>query len=311
VADIAAAARDRKKAPFSLWSPSKRYLLAYLLMAPALVITLIVIVYPLVTATDLSFQNIRITQLGKGRFPFTVDNYAKLFSSAEFWRSSFVTVRLVAIVTAGCFIIGTATALLVNNRFRGRTAARVLVALPWSVPSVLAAVIWWWMFDSSFGLINWLLVQADLIDKPIAWFSRPATAFTVICVVMIWKGYPFVSVMVLAGLQAIPTDQYDAAKIDGANAVGRFRFITLPGLRPILGVALILVMLWVFRDFPIIFLLTGGGPIGSTQTLAIMTYQEAFGFYNMGYAAAIGMITLLISLVVSIFMIRSLSTSLD
>lgn len=302
---------EQPKHRFNLWSPSKRHIVAYLLLTPALFITLLIIVYPLITAADLSFQAIRITQIGKGRFPFTFENYQRLFSSGEFWRSSFITLRLILIVASGCFVIGTATALLVNNQFKGRTAARMLIALPWAVPAVLAAVIWWWLFDSSFGLINYLLVQLNLIDKPIAWFSRPATAFTVICVVMIWKGYPFVSVMVLAGLQAIPLEQYEAAKIDGANVLARFRYVTLPNLRPILGIALILVILWVFRDFPIIFLLTGGGPIGSTQTLAIMTYQEAFGFYNMGFAAAIGMITLVISLIVSIFMIRSLSSSLD
>lgn len=300
-----------KKARFNLWSPSNRHLVAYLLMAPALIMTLLIIVYPLITAADLSFQTIRITQIGKGRLPFTLENYTRLFSSGEFWRSSWITLKFIFFVTIGCFLLGTGTALLVNNQFKGRTAARMLVALPWSVPAVLAAVIWWWLFDSSFGLINYFLIQLNLIDKPIAWFSRPTTAFIVICVVMIWKGYPFVSVMVLAGLQAVPLDQYEAAKIDGANVFARFRYVTLPNLRSILGIALILVILWVFRDFPIIFLLTGGGPIGSTQTLAIMTYQEAFGFYDMGYAAAIGMVTLLISLLVSIFMIRSLSSSFD
>lgn len=115
--------------------------------------------------------------------------------------------------------------------------------------------------------------------------------------------------MVLAGLQAISEDLYEAASIDGANSWGKLRYITLPSLRPILGVALVLVLLWVFRDFPIIFLLTGGGPIGSTRTLAIMTYEQGFGFYNIGYAAAIGMVTLMISLITSLFLIRRVSSS--
>lgn len=295
---------------FNLWSPSNRHLVAYLLMLPAILLTVVVIAYPLVTAADLSLQVIKITQIGRVRLPWSLDNYRELFASAEFWRSSWVTLRLVTIVTFGCFLMGLGTALLVNNRFRGRTLARILVALPWAVPAVLAAVIWWWMFDSSFGLINWLLVKSGLIASPVAWFSQPFTAFTVICVVMIWKGYPFVSVMVLAGLQAIPEDLYEAASIDGANSWGKLRYITLPSLRPILGVALVLVLLWVFRDFPIIFLLTGGGPIGSTRTLAIMTYEQGFGFYNIGYAAAIGMITLIISFVVSLFLIRRISASI-
>ncbi|MBV7328712.1 sugar ABC transporter permease [Chloroflexi bacterium TSY] len=294
---------------FNLWSPSNRHLVAYLLMLPAILLTLVVIAYPLLTAADLSLQVIKITQIGRVRLPWSLDNYRELFTSAEFWRSSWITLRLVTIVTLGCFLMGLGTALLVNNRFRGRSLARILVALPWAVPAVLAAVIWWWMFDSSFGLINWLLVKSGLISSPVAWFSQPLTAFTVICVVMIWKGYPFVSVMVLAGLQAISEDLYEAASIDGANSWGKLRYITLPSLRPILGVALVLVLLWVFRDFPIIFLLTGGGPIGSTRTLAIMTYEQGFGVYNIGYAAAIGMVTLMISLITSLFLIRRVSSS--
>ena len=295
---------------FNLWSPSNRHLVAYLLMLPAILLTLVAIAYPLIMATNLSFQEIKITQIGRIQPPWSLQNYRTLFTSTEFWRSSWITLRLVTTVTLGCFLVGLGTALLVNNQFRGRSLARILVALPWAVPAVLAAVIWWWMFDSSFGLINWLLVKGGFIGSPIAWFSKPFTAFSVICIVMIWKGYPFISVMVLAGLQAIPEDLYEAASIDGANSWGKLRYITLPGLRPILGVAMVLVILWVFRDFPIIFLLTGGGPIGSTRTLAIMTYEQGFGFYNIGYAAAIGMVTLAISLVTSLFLIRRVSTSL-
>ncbi len=295
---------------FSLWRPSNQSLLAYLLMLPAVLITLAVIAYPIVSAIDLSFQEIKIVQVGRERFPWTLANYAHLFTSSEFWKATWVTLKLVTIATLGCLVLGLSTAMLVNQRFRGRTIARILVALPWAVPSVMAAVIWWWMFDSSFGLINWLLVKAHIISSPIAWFSSPTTAFFVICVVMIWKGYPFVSVMLLAGLQSIPGDLYEAAQIDGANTWNRFRYITLPSLSPVMGIALILVILWVFRDFAIIWLLTGGGPIGATRTLAIMTYEQAFGFYNMGYAASIGMVTLVISLIASIVMIRRFSTSI-
>ena len=301
---------EEKQSNFSLWKPSNQALFAYLLMLPAILITLVIIAYPIISAIDLSFQDIKITQVGRERFPWTLDNYVNLFTSSEFWVATWVTLKLVVIVTFGSFVLGLGTAMLVNQHFRGRTLARILVALPWAVPAVMAAVVWWWMFDSSFGLVNWLLVKAGIISAPVAWFSQPTSAFIVICVVMMWKGYPFVSVMLLAGLQAIPGDIYEAAHIDGAGKWSRFRHITLPSLSPVMGIALILVILWVFRDFPIIWILTGGGPIGSTRTLAIMTYEQAFGFYNMGYAATIGMITLVISLVASVFMIRRLSASI-
>ena len=165
------------------------------------------------------------------------------------FKAIWVTITLVAAVTILSYIIGLATALLVNQRFAGRKAARVLVALPWAVPSVMAAIIWWWLFDSSFGLINWALVRSGISAGMIPWLSTPGAAFFVIVVVMVWKGYPFISVIMLAGLQSIPLELYDAAKVDGANAWNRFRFITLPGLRSVRGIALILIMLWVFPRF--------------------------------------------------------------
>lgn len=301
----------RKATPgFSLWSPKNRHLFAYLLLLPALLLTASIIIYPIISAVDLSFQDVKISRVGRERTPWTFQNYEKLFRSDDFYNASWVTVKLVAIVTASSYVLGLGTALLVNQRFRGRTAARLLVALPWAIPSVVATVAWWWMFDSSFGLINWLLIRMGLIHETINWLSRPGAAFFVIVVVMVWKGYPFVSVMLLAGLQAIPQELYDAAHVDGANAWNRFRYITLPGLRSVRGIALILILLWGFREFEIIYILTGGGPLRSTQTLAIMTYLEAFQFFRVGYGAAIGIITLVIAVVASIFMVRSMSDSI-
>src|SRR5690606_6111730 len=229
-------------------------------------------------------QNVGIVRFDQPRKPFTTANYEKLFTSPDFWNAVIVTFKLVTVVTVACFALGLATALLVNNSFKGRPIARLLVALPWAIPEIIAVVIFAWLFDSSFGLINWLLIQFNLIGSPINWFSTPGAAFSAVATVMVWKGYPFVSIMALAGLQSIPDDFYNAAKVDGANAWQRFLYITIPSLMPILGVSMILTMLWVFRDFSIIYTLTGGGPLGSTETLSIMTYEQAFGFFRMGYA---------------------------
>lgn len=275
-----------------------------MLLLPAVLTTAAIIIYPILTAIDISFQQVRIAQLGRVRTDWTLANYERLFTSAEFWQAAWVTVMLVVIVTSCCFLLGMGTALLVNQRFWGRTLARMLIALPWAVPSVVGATIWWWLFDSSFGLVNWMLVRLSLISSPIAWFSYSWSAILVVCVTMIWLAYPFISVMLLAGLQGIPEELYQAARIDGAGDWQCFRYITLPALRPVLAIALVLVALWVFRDFPVIWILTGGGPVRSTQTLAIMTYREGFNFFNMGYAAAIGIITLIICIATSIVMIK-------
>jgi multiple sugar transport system permease protein len=297
------AARPRRRLSLDLARPSRRHWLGYLLLAPAVLLIGFIIVYPLFVSLDLSFQNVGIPRLGQARRPFTTDNYQRLFASEDFWRACWVTLKLIVIVTSACFVLGLGTALLVNNRFKGRSIARLLVALPWAVPEVIAVVIFAWVFDSSFGLMNWLLIQLGITSSMVNWFSEPAAAFALVCVVMIWKGYPFVSIMMLAGLQSIPEDFYHAARVDGASAWQRLWNITIPCLMPVLGVTLVLVMLWVFRDFSIIYVLTGGGPLKATQTLSIMTYEQAFGFFKMGYASAIGIVTLIICVIAGRLMI--------
>jgi multiple sugar transport system permease protein len=290
---------------FPLWRPSRRAWLGHLLLAPGLLVTLFLIVYPLALATGLSFQKLRLMRIGAPRLPFTTDNYARLVRSADFWHATLVTLVFVVIVTAACFAVGMAAALLVNRDFPGRRIARLLVALPWAVPEVVAAAIWSWIFDGSFGLVNWLLLQAGLIDAPLPFLSQPHAAFAVCCVVLTWTGYPFVAVMVLAGLQAIPKELYEAAAMDGARGWARFRFITLPSLRPVCMIALVLVVLRIVRDFATVFVITGGGPAGATRSLAIYTYEQAFSFYNIGYAAAVGLVTLLLCAAFSSVVVRS------
>jgi multiple sugar transport system permease protein len=300
----------RRWLDLDLARPGNQHKLGYLLLLPALLLICAIIVYPLILSVDLSLQDVKIARIGAARQPWTLANYERLLTSPEFWNSVWVTVRLVLLVTGSCFVIGLGTALLLNETFRGRTLARLLVALPWAVPEVVAVVVWWWIFDSSYGVLNWMLVKVGVLAEPFAWFSSTAGAFFVVTVVMVWKGYPFVSIMLLAGLQSIPEEYYEAAKMDGATAWQRFVNITLPCLSPVLGVTLVLVMLWVFRDFSIIYVLTQGGPIKATETLAIMTYQQAFGFYKMGYAAAIGVVTLVVCALAARFMVRRVAQPL-
>lgn len=290
--------------------PSRQHLLGYILLAPAVLLVIAIILWPLVLAVDLSFQEVKIPRMGAARKPFSLENYHWLFSSSEFWMACWVTLKLVLVVTAGSLVVGVTTALLVNNRFRGRTLARLGMALPWAVPEVIAVVIFAWIFDSSFGLMSWLFVTLGLSPSMIAWVSTPGAAFWAVATTMVWKGFPFVSIMALAGLQSIPADYYAAARVDGASALQRFRWITMPLLMPVLGVTLVLVLLWVFRDFSIIKVLTQGGPLKTTQTLSIMTYDQAFEFHNYGRAAAVGVVTLLICVATSLLLLGRKSQSI-
>lgn len=294
-----------KKKLFDLARPSRQHLLGYLLLAPAVIMVALIIIYPLIISFDLSFQDVKLAKIGDDRKPFTLVNYQKLLSDSKFWLACWVTFKLVTVVTSGCLVFGVLTALLVNNKFKGRTPARLLMAMPWAVPEVIAVVIFTWIFDSSFGFLGWLFIQLGFTEEMIPWISTPNAAFWAVALTMMWKGFPFVSIMTLAGLQSIPEDYYSAAKVDGANVFQRFRWITFPLLLPVLGVTLILVMLWVFRDFSIIKVLTDGGPLKATTTLSIMTYENAFGFFKFGYASAIGVITLIFCVIASLLMLRS------
>jgi multiple sugar transport system permease protein len=277
---------------------------AYLLLAPALLTLTVVVLYPVVTAIDISFRRVAIYTPGTPRGPLTLANYARLFETMGFWQAARVSVTYVVLSVTFALLIGFATALLLNSRFRGRALARMLAVMPWAIPPVVAVNIWWWILDPSFGMLNWVLLQLGVIAKPINWIASPGPAMAGVSIVTIWKGYPFFVVMLLAGLQAIPQDLYDAGAVDGAGRIAVFRNITLPALRGILSLATLLSVLWVFREFTIIWVLTGGGPIRATETLAIMTYREAFANFRMGFAASIGTVTLIFSTIASIFFIR-------
>ncbi len=277
---------------------------SYLLLAPAILTMVAVVLYPVLTAIDLSFRRVSIFMPSAPRGPLTFDNYVRLFTSPAFWQSMRVSVLYVALSVTFALVIGFGTALLLNQRFRGRALARMLAVLPWAIPPVVAVNIWWWILDPSYGLLNWVLLRIGIIAEPINWVTSPQPALAAVSMVTVWKGYPFFVVMLLAGLQAIPQDLYDAVAVDGGGKLAAFRHITVPGLRHILALATLLTVLWVFREFTFIWVLTGGGPIRATETLAIMTYREAFAFFRMGFAAAIGVVTLLISTVVSVMFIR-------
>lgn len=294
----------------ALGRPSRRRWLGALYLAPALLLIALIIAWPLIASFDLSLQSVNMPRLGDPRRPFTIANYERLVVSEEFWSSVWVSLKFLVLVTGACFIIGLSTALLLNEKFRGRTIARLFVALPWAIPEIVAVVVFAWIFDSSFGLVSWLLLKLGLASEMITWFTDPTAAFIAVATTMIWKGYPFVSIMCLAGLQAIPEDFYNAARVDGASARQRFLYVTLPCLMPVLGVTLLLVALWIFRDFSIIYAMTQGGPVKATQTLSIMTYLQAFSFFRMGFASAVGIVTLVFCVIASTLMVGRRTTLL-
>ena len=274
-----------------------------MLMLPTVVIVFTIIIYPLYIVLQGSFHEGKILKLSYDS-PLTLANYQRFFSNGRFAQPFLITFLYVVIVTAVSLLVGFASALLLNQRFRGRSAARVLSLLPWPVPASIAALIWLMMIDPAVGVLNYLLTKVEILDRPMPWLAFPVSAFVAVSLATLWKGYPFFTIVLLAGLQAIPEYLYDAASIDGASGWDRLRHITIPGLRPVIAVGVLLQGLWTLRDFSIIFVMTKGGPAGATETLALYLYNNAFSYYHMNYAASVGVVILLISLVMAIITLR-------
>lgn len=293
-----------------LSSAARKRLYAFALLAPAVVVVLFVIVYPLLVAGQMSFYEVRIFRADRGIVGQAgLHNYQDMFANPAFWRALRITLQYVFWGVVGSFGIGLFTAVLLNQPFPGRALARVLVVLPWPIPGVVAATIFMWMFSSSFGVVNYILLQTGIVSQPVQWFTQAGPAMLAVVLATVWKGYPFFTISLLAGMQAIPKELYEAARVDGAGPVQQFRFITLPALTPVIGISLVIATLWQFRVFDIIYVMTGGGPSGATETLAIQIYREAFQYFEMSYAAAVGMVTLFLSVVATFIYLRATSRS--
>lgn len=285
----------------------KNHRMAVLFAMPAALFSVILIVYPLFTTIKLSFQDIKfIGSLKDEASGFVLTNYMKLFSNSEFWnalgRSLFVTFCSLTF----SFLIGLGLAILLNRKFRFQKAVRTLILLAWPIPGVIVALLFTWMFDGNYGIINEILKSFHIIDSNIKWISSGGTAMATVILSSIWKSYPFFTLTLLAGLKGISDDYYEAASIDGANAWQRFVNITLPALRSVIITSLLLNGLWTFRNYDLISNITGGGPNQATETLPLLLYNQAFKYYNMGYASAIGIISLLVCSVFVILAMPSL-----
>jgi len=277
--------------------------LPYMMMAPAMVAMALFILYPIGYSVWLSLHRVDFLRPQAGRPFIGLQNYLKLFSDASFWNAAQITLVYTTVAVVVSFIVGLATALLLNEQFRGRILARSIVIIPWAVPYVAAILIWKWMLNTDFGIVNYILLRLGLITEGISWLASPVWAMVAVLIVTVWTQYPFVTMMHLAALQGIAAELQEAATIDGAGILDRFRYVTWPGLSQVNTAAILLLVIWNFRRFTIIYTMTGGGPIRSTETLVIQTYRQAFSFYNMGYASAIGTVILGVLLAFSLIYI--------
>jgi multiple sugar transport system permease protein len=281
----------------------RRYaVLGAMLIAPSILIFCMVIVYPLVSAIYLSLFTIYTPSL-RGNF-VGFENYTTLLQTHEFWRSLWNTFVWTICTLTLQIIFGVGLALVLHQNMMFRALARSLILFPYFVSTVVAVLVWRWLFNDLYGILNHTMMWIGLINMPLDYLGTMPNAMISVILVGAWKYFPFVVIAVLARLQTIPEHLYEAAKIDGAGPISRFFDVTLPQLRDVLVVVILLRAIWDFKEFDLIFLLTGGGPIISTQTLPLMVYKEAFGLNDMGRASAVAVTMMLVMLVFMLLYLR-------
>lgn len=272
-------------------------------MLPLIIAVGVFLVWPIAEAVRLSF--VRYNPLRPDDQPFVgLDNYLFVLEDPLFWESFWQAIVWTGWSTVLQAVIGVGLALLLHQPLKGMNAFRGLLLFPYIVPTVVIALNWRWLFNSEIGIVNHLLLSAGIIDDKIAWLSTPSMAMASAIMLNVWKYTPFVVIVVLARLQSIPTELYDAAKVDGAGALRRFRDITLPQLAEVLAVVIVFRTIWTFNKFEEIYLLTRGGPGTSTYNLALYAFDQSIANLRMGVGAAAGVIMLVLLLAGSMLYIR-------
>jgi multiple sugar transport system permease protein len=281
-------------------------ILGFALLSPALLIIALITIYPLIRSFWISLHGWNLTRPGEGHPFLGLGNYRYILTDPTFWSSMRVTTIFVAaaVTLEICLAIG--IALLLNRPFPGRTLVRGLALLPWAVPSVVNGIMWKWILNPSYGALNGLLYSLHLTDKYIIWLGTPSLALASVVWADVWKETPFIMLLILAALQTIPKELYEAARVDGANPVQSFFNITLPLIQPVLFVAIALRTIWALKSFDLIYTLTAGGPSAATSVVGYYTYLKTFVSLQLGRGSAVAYITTLIVMLLVIVYQRTL-----
>ncbi len=282
---------------------TKRARTAWLMVAPALLIIALTAGYPLLQTFRHAFTDASFLRPGEEKF-VGLTNFAYLLGNANWWNSVRNTVVFTAASVSLEFVLGLALALVINSNFRGRGLMRAAILVPWAIPTAVSSQMWKYMYNDVFGVINDLFLRLGLIDKPVAWIANPDTTLGAIIAVDVWKTTPFVALLLLAGLQTIPSDIYEAAKMDGASVIRQFFRITVPLLTPTILVTVIFRTLDALRVFDIIQIMTGTNR--ATMSMSIYNRENLIDFSLLGFGSAI---SVMIFLIIGIFTVIYLTIS--
>jgi multiple sugar transport system permease protein len=271
-----------------------------LFVLPALIVLAMLTAYPVAYTGLLSVTNNRGEFVGLRNFEAVLGARAtpQAFVNTLWWVGGSIVFQV---------ILGTATAVLLNQAFRGRGLVRSITLIPWVVPGIVAATTWAWMFHTEFGIINYMLTAPGIIPAPVGWLTNANTVLPVMIAINVWKLFPFVAIMVLAGLQSIPNDLYEAARVDGASFWDEVRYVMLPGVRPVIVAVTLLLVIWGLNSITIIYAITRGGPANKTLITPIQIFRLAFESVRLNQAAALSVLFFAVVIVIVIVYIRSLA----
>ncbi|HEY3107343.1 MAG TPA: sugar ABC transporter permease [Chloroflexota bacterium] len=262
----------------------REWILGYGILTPALCFVLGLILYPALRGIYFAFTD---KVVGRPESLVGLANFFWVLNWPDFGRMIGNTIVITIVAVAIKMLVGMTMALALNEDVPARGAVRALMFLPWTVPTFVAGLIWRWLYDDQNGLFNWALLGLGLINAPIPWLGQTLTAMPAVISVLVWKGFPFFGIAYLAGLQAIPAEQYEAAMVDGANALQRFQYITIPGLRHVMLITVMLSTIWTAQTFDLVYLMTGGGPSNATQVFTLLTFQLGIQNGRIGEAATV------------------------
>lgn len=294
------AAWERRGSPVAIASRThgarlRRRIAEHMFIVPALVLLIVVLIFPILTALQLSVSDVTLVSPDEAFMGFDnrftgAENYIEVLRNPDFWYAMWRTVLFTLFTIVGSLALGMAFALALDANIRARSLFRIVMLAPWAVAPVVAAATWRWIFDVRYGILNDLIHTVFPSAQPVLWLADPTLALISVSITNVWLRTPFMVIMLLAGLQTIPTEQFEAAAVDGASAWRRFVHIILPNLRFVILVATLLEGIWTFKHFDVVQVMTGGGPGRATEVLSVLIYKTSFQFFHFGPAAAMGVL---------------------
>ena len=289
--------------PWSSWARRERHV-HLLFLLPALTLLALITVYPLFYGIVVSFTDLQLARPRQALSFVGIAQYVEMARSAQFWTTVLNTLVFILGAVGAQLVLGLVMALLLNRGLPGFALVRTLLLLPMTVPTVVSSLAWYSMYNPTYGIINFVLAWVGVSGAP-HWLADPRTAMLSVILVDVWQWTPFVMLLLLAALYTMPEEYAEAAAVEGAGALQTLRYVTLPFLRPFLGVVLLFRTVDAFKVFDKIYVLTGGGPGTATETVNFFAYRQGFAFFNMGYASAISVFILTTVVVLSAMIIRS------